>query len=134
MMRKIAFPILLVLGALVAACGGAPAGSPATVDQARAVEIATDAFEAFNADDYAGWSRDWSTTMKSAIPEADFAAWRTSAFEQLGRYVSLGMPTRSSRKSGTYRWSFPVTFERGTASIGFAFVEGRGEVEGVFVE
>lgn len=128
---------LLVLGLLVAACGSAPATSPApteTVDEARATEIASAAFEAFNAGDYAGWSRDWSTTMKTAIPEDAFRAWRASAVEQLGSYVSLGKPTRSSKQPGTTRWSFQVTFERGTASIGFAFVDGRAEVEGVFVE
>lgn len=128
---------LLALALLVAACGGtpsAPAGETQAVDQARATEIASAAFAAFNEGDYAGWTRAWSPTMKSAIPEDAFKAWRSSAVEQLGAYVALGTPTRSSRQPGTYRWSFPVTFERGTAIVGFAFADGRGEVEGVFVE
>lgn len=125
---------LLVIGLLAAACSGTPADGPETIDDARATEIALGAFEAFNAGDYEGWSRHWSGTMKGAIPEDAFLSWRSDAMGQLGRYLSLGTPQRSSRQEGTYRWSFPVTFERGTASIGFAFVAGRDEVEGVFVE
>ena len=128
---------LVALALLVAACAATPPAPPAqpqTVDQARATEIASVAMAAFNEGDYAGWSRAWSPTMKSAIPEDAFRAWRSSAVEQFGAFVQLGTPTRSSRRPGTYRWSFPVTFERGSAVIGFAFADGRDEVEGVFVE
>ncbi len=134
-MRTAALPIALALGLLLAACSGAsPSDAPPAVDERRAVEIATNALAAFNAADYAGWSRDWSDTMRTAIPQEAFQAWRASVVDQLGRFVSLGSPTRSSRQPGTYRWSFPVDFERGTATIGFAFAGGAPLVEGVFVE
>lgn len=125
---------LLALSLAIGACASASADAPATIDEARATQIAKGAFEAFNDGDYAGWTRHWSGTMKSAISEEAFGAWRSDAMAQLGRYVALGTATRSSRQAGTYRWSFAVTFERGQASIGFSFANGRDEVEGVFVE
>jgi hypothetical protein len=138
-MRKAALPIVLILGLLLAACSGAapseaPSDSTPAVDESRAVDIATDAFTAFNEGDYSGWSRDWSDAMRSAIPQEAFEAWRASVLDELGRFVSLGIPERSERQPGTYRWSFPVTFERGAATIGFAFAGGGNRVEGVFVE
>lgn len=125
--------LMLALTAVACAAPPAPVDGP-QIDEVRATAVARSALEAFNTADYAGWSRDWSAAMRSAIPEDAFLAWRATAMEQLGSYVALGVPQRSSREPGTYRWSFPVSFERGTATIAFAFVEGRTEVEGVFVE
>ena len=105
-----------------------------TVDADTATGIANSAFEAFEVGDYGGWSRDWSEAMRSAITEEAFHDWRTTVVEQLGGFVSIGAPTLTSRQPGTYRWSFPVTFERGTATIGFGFTEDGTEIQGVFVE
>lgn len=105
-----------------------------TVDADAATEIASAAFDAFRAGDYDGWSHDWSEAMRSAIPEEAFQDWRSTVVEQLGEFVSLGTPVLTSRQPGTYRWSFPVDFERGTATVGFGFAQGGNEVEGVFVE
>jgi hypothetical protein len=105
-----------------------------TVDADTATGIANAAFEAFEVGDYAGWSHDWSAAMHSAIPEQAFQDWRSTVIEQLGEFVSLGNPALTSRQPETYRWSFPVTFERGTATIGFGFAEDGSEVQGVFVE
>lgn len=142
-MRKLTLLGALVLLALAAlGIASATVGRPpeavepqhVAVDANRATEIANGAFAAFDVGDYVGWSRDWSDAMRSAIPEEAFQGWRSSVLEQLGRYVSLGTPVLTSRQPGTYRWSFPVTFERGTATIGFGFTESGDEVEGVFVE
>jgi hypothetical protein len=43
---------------------------------AQAAEIAENALQAYNAGDYAVWSRDWSDAMKAAIKERDFMAFR----------------------------------------------------------
>jgi hypothetical protein len=126
--------ILLVASLAIAACSGVRADGPGAVDEARATEIAAQALEAFNAGDYDGWSRDWSNAMKEAIGVDAFLAWRAAAMEQLGRYVSLGAATRTSRTPGTYRWTFTVRFEKGEAPLGFAFAGDGQQVEGVFAE
>jgi len=131
-MRKLA--LVLMASLVIIACSGARADGPGAVDEARATEIAAQALEAFNAGDYDGWSRDWSEAMKEAIDADAFTAWRAAAMEQLGRYVSLGAATRTSRSPGTYRWTFTVRFEKGEAPFGFAFAGEGQQVEGVFAE
>lgn len=128
---------ILALGATLAACAGTAGGAqptPApTVDAARADEIASNAFAALNSGDYAAWSRDWSHTMKGAIDATAFRQFRDGIAANVGAYVSHGEPVLSSTQQGTYRWTFRVTFERGEASIAFAFFDGSAVVDGVFV-
>lgn len=128
---------LAAVGIASASVGRAPVvvGPQAvTVDSDAATAIASSAFEGFDADDYAGWTRHWSDAMRTAIPEEAFRAWRATVVERLGQFVSLGTPVLTSRQTGTYRWSFPVTFDRGSATVGFGFAQDGNKVEGVFVE
>lgn len=130
---------ILALGAALAACVGTAGGAQPTpvapsVDAARADEIATNAFAALNSGDYATWSRDWSDTMKGAIDAEAFRQFRDGVAANVGAYVSHGRPVLSSTKPGTFRWTFAVTFERGEASIAFAFLDGSTVVDGVFID
>jgi Protein of unknown function (DUF3887) len=118
--------VIVALAAAIAACSStaaAPATAPVapSVDEAAATEIAGAALAAFNAGDYAGWTRDWDDAMKAAIKESDFLAVRDQLMASLGRYVSLGTPTLSSRTAGTFRWTFPVTFEKASGTFWIAF-------------
>ena len=135
MKRWIAFAIVGAgLTGLAAACSptsAAPTGAP-LVSEARATEIATNALEALNAGDYAGYSRDWSETMKAAIKEQDFLRFRDAVLANVGHYVSIESVARSSVKPGTYRYTFTVRFERGSSTLAFGFRDGGTKVEGVF--
>lgn len=120
---------------LLAACGGTsnPVGSP--VSEEQAIEMADSALQALNAGDYAGWSRDWSETMKSAIDEQAFLAFREEARAQLGDYVAIESVTGApGETSGFYRWTFQVQFEQADYGIWFGFREGSPLIEGVQFE
>lgn len=120
---------------LLAACGGTsnPVGSP--VSEEQAMEMADNALQAFNTGDYAGWSRDWSETMKSAIDEQAFLAFREQAQAQLGDYVAIKSAAGSpGETAGFYRWTFQVQFEQADYGIWFGFKEGSPLIEGVQFE
>lgn len=122
---------------VLAACSGtiaAPVPSEPAVDEARATAIATQAFDGFNAGDYETWSAAWSTTMKDAIKESDFLAFRDQVLAAKGRFVAIRGAEVGSRNPGAYRWTFSVEFERGTASFAFGFKGDGSKVEGVFYE
>lgn len=121
----------------IAACsspaGAAPGSITPTVSEAEATEMATNAFEALNDGDYAAWSRDWSASMKAAIKESDFLAFRQSVLDQLGAYEAIEKVELTSVKPGTYRYVFTLSFENGTGVIGLGFADGSDEVVGVHV-
>lgn len=125
---------LLIASLSIAACSSSqsPAGSPVTsIDEATVTEMARHALDAFNAGDYAAWSRDWSDTLRAAIDESAFLAFREQALGQLGKYISIEATTLTSVKAGTHRWVFTVRFEEATATLSFGFVNGRTAIEGV---
>jgi Protein of unknown function (DUF3887) len=112
----------------------AAAPSDRAVDEAKATEIAANALDAFNAGDYAGWTRDWSGAMKDAIKEQDFLGFRDQLMAAKGKFVAIEGVDVASNEPGTYRYTFTVAFEQGTAKLGFAFAGESAAVEGVFYE
>jgi hypothetical protein len=127
---------IALAAAALAACTPTSAAPPAepAVDAARATEIVERAFRGYNDGDYATWTADWSTAMTDAIKEADFLAAREQLMATYGRYVSAGAPTLSSKVPGTYRWTFPVTFEKRAGTFWVAFYDGSSSVDGVRFE
>ncbi|HEU0236131.1 MAG TPA: alpha/beta fold hydrolase [Candidatus Limnocylindrales bacterium] len=134
-----ALALATALATTIAACAGTADGANPTpgapsVDATRVTEIADVAFPALNSGDYAAWTAAWSDAMKGAIGPDAFEQFRSGVIANLGGYVSHGKPTLSSVKSGTYRWTFEVTFEKGTGAIAFAFFDGSSVVDGIHVE
>lgn len=134
-----ALALASALAVTIAACAGTADGANPTpaapsVDATRVTEIADVAFPALNSGDYVAWTAAWSDAMKGAIGREAFEQFRSGVIANLGAYVSHGEPTLSSVKSGTYRWTFEVTFERGTGAIAFAFYDGSTVVDGIHVE
>jgi hypothetical protein len=130
------FALMALAIVAILACSPTSAAPPTTpvVTEARATEIATNALTAFNDGDYAGWTRDWSATMKNAIGESDFLAFRDQVIGTKGRFVQIDGVALGSSKPGTYRYTFTVAFEKGSANVAFAFVGDGTVVEGVHYE
>jgi len=126
---------LLSGAVLLAACGGSsdPVASPISEDQA--IEMAENALQAFNDGDYAAWSRDWSETMKSAIDEEAFLAFRDQFHAQLGDYTAVTNVTGAQGSDrGTYRWTYDIQFENGAYRMWFGFKGESPLIEGVSFE
>ena len=126
---------ILIAALLLAACGSTsgPVGSPITEDQAT--EMAENALQAFNERDYTAWSRDWSETMKGAIGEDAFFAFRDQYHGQLGNWVAItNVNGGPGVDEGTYRWTFDLEFENGGYRMWLGFKEGSPLIEGVSFE
>jgi hypothetical protein len=135
----LAIVALALVAATAAACGTGAAAQPSVpaspqVDAAAATAIAEQALDAFNTGDYANWSAHWDESMTSAIDEAAFLAAREELMATTGRYVAHDAPTLSSHVPGTYRWTFPVTFERQAATFWISFRVDSPLVVGVRFE
>lgn len=126
---------ILSMALLLVACGSAsdPIESPITEEQAT--EMAENALEAFNDRDYTAWSRDWSESMKAAIDEDAFLAFRDQYHGQLGNWTAItNLSGGPGADEGTYRWTYDLEFENGVYRMWFGSKEGSPLIEGVSFE
>lgn len=126
---RLAALVVFAVGVL-AACGTGAAAQPSIpsspqVDATAAARMLDAALKGYNDGSYGTWTADWSDDMKAAIGEKDFAAVREQLMSSYGRYVSLSAPEISSHAPGTYRWTFRVAFEKGSATLWIAFRGAR---------
>lgn len=131
------FRVLALVSAavLIGACGGTSTTVESPVSEAQAMEMAERALDGFNRGDYAAWSQDWSETMKNAIDEAAFLAFRDPTYAELGNYRAISSAIGSQGADpGTYRWTFDIEFEQGNYQMWFGFKEGSPLIEGVSFE
>lgn len=88
--------------------------------------------EAFNAGDYAAWSRDWSEAMTNAIPEQAFQDFRRQTLAQAGEFRSIeSITSRPGQEPGVTRWESTARFENGRHVFMIAFKAGSQEIDGV---
>lgn len=133
--NRIALIAGLLVVAMVTACAQSSAAVPSPVTEEQAVQMAESALEGFNARDYVLWSADWSPTMKQAIDQEAFLAFRDQFHSQLGDYVEIAEVTGSQGSdAGTFRWTFDVEFENGSYRMWFGFKRGSTLIEGVSFE
>ena len=129
---------LMILLVTAVACGGKKTDSQSATSlltEEQAAEMAENALQAFNDGNYAGWSRDWSDTMKGAIKEADFLAYRQQVKAALGEYQSIESITLTpGNNKGYVRWVVVTQFENGRMQFSFGFAEDGRLIEGVFPE
>lgn len=129
--------VLLIVAILASACGGfAPEGEATSVlSQEEATAIVENAIQGLADGDYAAWSRDWSDTMKSAIPEKAFLDYRSQVTAQYGQFVSIeSVAVEPGRKQGYVRWAAVCNFENGRIKFNFSFENNGRLIEGVSPE
>jgi predicted lipid-binding transport protein (Tim44 family) len=134
-MRLFRIALTAIVLALVPACRTAePAGNPA-VNLDEATAMAEDALDAFNDGDYGRFSRDWSQTLRDAIPEQGFLSFREQLIGTHGRYVSLDdAAIAPAETAGSMRYEFATTFEQGPMRVALVIPETGDLMEGVFME
>jgi hypothetical protein len=97
--------------------------------------IALNALEAWNAGDYAGWTRDWSPTLRAGVRSGDFEAFRDRYFDRYGScFAIIRSDAGPSLRTGYVRWAFDVECRSGRLRFTFAFPEGSKQIESVYVE
>lgn len=138
--RTLTLAAVLAVTLATAACGSAaPASAPqaptSKLTEAQAAEVAENALQALNTGDYAAWSRDWSDTMKAAIKDADFQAFRQEFRQIYGDYVALEkLELIPGKTPGSIRWAATGQFANGRARLNFAFYSDSDKIDGVFPE
>ena len=86
---------------------------------------------AYNSGDYESWSRDWSQTMKRAISEDAFEAFRTETIAQTGEFEEIvSITSRPGDNPGVTRWESRARFENGEWILMIAFNDGSKLIEG----
>lgn len=129
--------VLLIVAMLASACGGsAPEGEAVSIlSQEEATAIVENAMQGLADGDYAAWSRDWSDTMKSAIPEKAFLDYRSQVTAQYGQFASIESVTvEPGKKQGYIRWAAICNFENGRIKFNFSFENDGRLIEGVLPE
>lgn len=129
--------VLLIITVLASACGGSAAEGEAVsvLTQEEATEIAENAMQGLANGDYAAWSRDWSDTMKGAIPEKAFLDFRKQVTGQYGQFVSIeSVIMEPGKKQGYVRWAALCNFENGKVKFNFSFENDGRLIEGVLPE
>ena len=131
--------ILLLVAVTASACGGAssvPQGEMVSIlTQQEAIDMIGSALQAFNTGDYAVWSRDWDSAMKSMIDEKSFQEYRNQILATYGQYVSLeSVDIQPGTNKGYVRWVAIANFEKGKIKFGFGFLSDGREITGILPE
>lgn len=79
--------IVMLLGVLLMGCGGSEQPEPSG-ELEYASAITEDVLKAFDAGDYATFSRYLDAVMKQAMPEDTFLKGRANIQEKIGSYIS----------------------------------------------
>ncbi len=136
-MISVLFTIAALSVTVACSSGGAsdeatPSGSAITGEQAT--EMLQHALEGYNRGDYQAWSRDWTPTLKSAIPADAFGQFRERSMARLGRFVSIeAVELTPGNDPGYVRWVATARFEHGRAQLALAMKSDARSVEGSFV-
>lgn len=106
---------------------------PAALSDAEVVQVTGRVLTAIDQNDYTAFTRDFSPTMLSAFPEAQFTELRVLLHETSGNYVACGEPSLSNRQ-GYAVYRLICTFEKEEVAVTIVFaVDGR-QVEGLFFD
>jgi hypothetical protein len=139
----IGFTLVVILTIVVGCMTMAQTANPDTprgstnsaLTELQFTEMAENALQGFADGDYAAWSRDWSSTMKGAIQEKDFLAYRQQVVDSVGAYQSIAsIEKQQGMDEGYVRWSVVANFEKGQIRFNFGFKEDGTQIEGIFPE
>jgi hypothetical protein len=132
--------VLLIVAAITAACGSAPADFPrdkaeSVLSQEEASSLIDSALQALNTGDYAAWSRDWADDMKAAIKDKDFQSYRDQVVTEYGQYLALeSVEMQPGSQADRVRWVVVAGFEKGKIRYAFSFLPDGKQVKGIFPE
>ena len=99
----------------------------------EAITLAEEAMAGLASGDFAVWSRNWSTTMKEAISEEAFLAYREELLSTMGAYQSIeSVSLAQANTAGYVRWVAVTNFEKGQMEFAFSFEQDGRLIEGVF--
>jgi hypothetical protein len=129
-------PTTLLTLTLVAALllTGCQAPKPASLSNEQVVGVMVNLLTAINAGDYPGFSRDFSPSMLTAIPEAQFTDLKTMIQNVSGKYVSCKTTPQLSNSQGYAVYRLSCSFELEPVIVTVTIKTGGTQVEGLFFD
>jgi hypothetical protein len=129
-------PTVFLTLALVAALllTGCKAPKPSSLTDGQVMEVIVNILTSINMGDYAGFSRDFSPDMLTAIPEAQFTSLAAMLQKASGRYVSCASTPELSNKQGYTLYRLSCKFELESVIVTVTFKTGGAQVEGLFFD
>jgi hypothetical protein len=136
MTMKIKTPTIFLTFTLVAALllSGCQAPKPASLSNDQVVGVIVNILTSIDAGDYAGFSRDFSPDMLTAIPEAKFASMVDMLQKASGRYLSCDTTPQLSNNQGYSLYRLSCKFELEPVIVIVTFKIGGAQVEGLFFD
>jgi hypothetical protein len=123
--------LILVAAILLAGCGAA---KPASLSNDQVVAVVVNILTSLDAGDYAGFSRDFSPAMLTAIPEAKFTSLAAMLQKASGKYVSCDSTPQLSNSQGYAVYRLSCKFELEPVIVTATFKTGGTLVEGLFFD
>ena len=129
-------PTVFLTLALVSALlfTGCQAPKPSSLSNDKVVEEIVNILTSINAGDYAGFSRDFSPDMLTAIPAAQFTSLVDMLQKASGKYMSCDTTPQLSNKQGYTLYRLSCKFELESVIVTVTFKTGGAQVEGLFFD
>jgi hypothetical protein len=128
---KVFLTLALVAALLLSGC---QAPKPSSLGNDQVVEVIVNILTSINAGDYAGFSRDFSPDMLTAIPAAKFTSLVEMLQKASGKYMSCDTTPQLSNNQGYTLYRLSCKFELEPVIVTVTFKTGGAQVEGLFFD
>src|SRR5512136_2790649 len=122
-------PLLLVV--FMASSCGKP--SPAGLTDQQVSSITENTLKAINANDYQGFTKDFSDQMMAVFTPEQFTSLQALLEKASGKFVSIGAPTLINNK-GYAIYRFPCKYENETVYVTISMLIGGEKLEGLWFD
>jgi len=112
---------------------GCAAPKPAGLTDQQVADVTENTLKAIDANDYPGFTRDFSDQMNSAYSQEKFDYLRDLLQKASGSYISLGTPSLSNNQ-GYAVYRIPAKYANETVTITITFLIGGQKIEGQFFD
>jgi hypothetical protein len=133
MSKKIRLISLTTLVLVVLMTSGCSAPKPAGLTDQQVADVTENTLKALDANDYQGFTRDFSDQMNSAYSQEKFDYLRGLLQKASGNYISLGTPSLTNNQ-GYAVYRFPAKYANETVYVTITFVVGGQKIEGQFFD
>jgi hypothetical protein len=136
MIMKITPPTTFLTLALIAALllSGCAAPKPSALSNDQVVAVITNILTSIDTGDYAGFSRDFSPTMNSTLPETQFTGLSILIMRASGKYVSCGTTPQLSNSQGYAVYRLSCQFELEPVIVTVTIKTGGTQVDGLYFD
>jgi len=129
---KLRFSFLSLLLLLLILSGCQPA-QPAGLSSAQVAALTANVLQSLDRSDYAGFSRDFSDSMKAAFTQDQFTHLHDMLQEASGNYLSQGASSLSNNQNYAL-YHIVCKYEKEEVAVTLSFQVGGTQIEGLWFD